>query len=261
MVKAALCFLGLVALAQPVPQTATGAVTGRIQDNDGGLIPGVTVYLENEVTQRKTISNSQGRYSFADIPPGTYRLEAELRMFRPFKRTDVVVTAGSRVTVDARLRINMGASPLSASGFDATDPVLARAVYEAVLGKVYRSASNHRSVVRTSLVPAVLPRAAWSGSFAAVAELRPRLEQAADGRPVFFRAQAFPAGVRLIGSAERYETRTSLTQVFFTADGRLAVVYYEHYCGNLCGEGSMVWLTRADSGVWQIAGDHTFWVS
>jgi hypothetical protein len=129
-----------------------------------------------------------------------------------------------------------------------------------VLPRIYRNTAGAIVVARTSLVPAWLSRDDWSGSFAAVAELRPTLERAADRAPVFLRAESFPPGVKLI-TAESGRQTTWFTPVFFTADGRRAVVYFEHYCGNVCGEGTMIWLTRTDAGGWQIGGSRTFWVS
>jgi hypothetical protein len=221
----------------------------------------VTVILDREGTTRRVTSNSSGGYSIADVPPGTYRIEMSLAGFRPFTRADVVVTAAVTTTINVKLPLNMGGSRLAPDGMDATDPALALGVYEAVLAKIYRNVPGDVVVVQTSLVPVLLTRDDWSGPFAAVAELRPTLERAADRAPVLLRREAFPAGVKLVTAVEREQRKTSVTPVFFTADGRRAVVYFEHYCGNLCAEGTMVWLTRTDAGVWQIGGSRTFWVS
>ncbi|HEY1306667.1 MAG TPA: hypothetical protein VGF24_24100 [Vicinamibacterales bacterium] len=159
------------------------------------------------------------------------------------------------------LRINNGRSTLPADRMDATDPAVARAVYEAVLPTIYRNTPGDIFVVRTSLVPAVLSRDGWSGRFAAVAELQSTLERAANRPPVFYRSEAFPAGVKLVTAVESGRRSTSFTPVFFTADGRRAVVYFEHYCGNLCGEGTPVWLTRTTAGAWQIGGGLMVWNS
>ena len=231
-------------------QQGTGIVRGRIQDSQGAAVPAATVTLEREGTIQQATSDANGRYSMAGVLPGVYRIEMELIGFRPFTRTDVIVIAGSTATVDGKLRVNIGRSLLSPDGLDATDPARARAVYEAVLPRIYPNASDEIFVERTSLVPVILHRDAWSTSFAAVAELRSTLERAGDRAPVFLRPEAFPARVKLVTAKEFGRRSTSFTPVFFTADGRRAVVYYEH-----SGGGTMVWLTRTDAGTWQIGGE------
>ena len=58
---------------------AFSSLSGTITDPSGGIIPGATVTIVNNETgvQRETVSYSQGRYSFAQIPPGNYRLAAK----------------------------------------------------------------------------------------------------------------------------------------------------------------------------------------
>jgi hypothetical protein len=253
--------LGWIALLV-VQQPGTGTVAGRIQDPEGTVVPGVMIILEHEGTTRKTTSDARGTYSIADVPAGTYRIDVQLPGFRPFSQANVIVNAGSTITINARLRLNNGRSTFPPDGMDRTDPALAQPVYAAVLAAIYRNAPSEMLVARTSLslVPAVLSQYDWTGSFSLVAELRSRLEQAADRAPVFLRAEEFPSGVKLVADGEG-SRRTSFTPVFFTADGSRAVVYYEHYCGMLCGQGVMVWLTRTTTRVWQISGSKLFWES
>ncbi|HEX6215157.1 MAG TPA: carboxypeptidase-like regulatory domain-containing protein, partial [Vicinamibacterales bacterium] len=54
-------------------QTFTGGLRGAVRDANG-VIPGVTVTLLNEETgaSRDAVSNEQGEYNFAAVPPGNY---------------------------------------------------------------------------------------------------------------------------------------------------------------------------------------------
>ena len=59
-----------------------------IQDADGGVLPGVTVTIENEGTgvfADCRFANAVGEYNFANVQPGTYTLRAELSGFAPFR--------------------------------------------------------------------------------------------------------------------------------------------------------------------------------
>jgi hypothetical protein len=52
----------------------------------------------------------------------------------------------------------------------------------------------------------------------------------------------------------------SLSPPGYSRSGDQAVVYVEHGCGSLCGEGRIVWLRRTD-GRWRIVRTHGVWVS
>jgi hypothetical protein len=59
----------------------------------------------------------------------------------------------------------------------------------------------------------------------------------------------------------RQRSYLRFTPVAFSADTLDALVYYEYYCGGLCGEGSAVWLRGQSSGRWQVRKIVGFWVS
>src|SRR3974390_3288761 len=61
-----------------------GEVTGRVTDPSGALIPGASVSLTNVNTSavRNVVTTEAGTYTFASIPPGSYRLRTELPGFK-----------------------------------------------------------------------------------------------------------------------------------------------------------------------------------
>src|SRR5687767_2803314 len=61
-------------------------IRGVVQDESGGVVPGVTVTATNELTglQRTTVSDGGGRFNFPSLLVGTYRVEASLEGFRKF---------------------------------------------------------------------------------------------------------------------------------------------------------------------------------
>ena len=89
-------------------QTAA-TLAGRILDSDGGVLPGVTVLVRQTETslQRVTLSDAQGRYTIAALPPGSYEIRAELTGFRPLVRSGVTLTIAQTVVVD--LTMTLGA--------------------------------------------------------------------------------------------------------------------------------------------------------
>ncbi len=74
-----LCSLGLAA-APALAQQTTGNITGRILDDQGSAVPGVSVTALNAQTgfSRTTVTDAEGVYRLNALPVGTYDLTADL---------------------------------------------------------------------------------------------------------------------------------------------------------------------------------------
>jgi hypothetical protein len=81
-ITALILVVGLVASTSSYAQggTSTATLSGRIVDDTGGRLPGVTVTVTHAATNRSraVVSNEEGLYRFAGLAPGTYALKAEL---------------------------------------------------------------------------------------------------------------------------------------------------------------------------------------
>src|SRR5687767_15979286 len=60
-----------------------GVITGRITDPSGATLPGVDVSLTSPALLggRSTVSDEQGSYRFALLPPGAYSVRFQLQGF------------------------------------------------------------------------------------------------------------------------------------------------------------------------------------
>jgi hypothetical protein len=86
----------------------TGAIKGKVVDQDGKPIPGVSVILTSSaLVQGKitTITDDNGRFRFVALTPGEYSVEASLEGFKPIKRTGLRLHIGMTLTVDLKLTI------------------------------------------------------------------------------------------------------------------------------------------------------------
>ena len=63
---------------------AQASLSGVVQDQTGGRMPGVTVTVTNQQTQEPYVSvtNAPGSFQFGNLPPATYELVAQLSGFR-----------------------------------------------------------------------------------------------------------------------------------------------------------------------------------
>ena len=100
-----------------VAQGTSGNITGQVLDPTGLGIPGARVTATNQATNvaTATTSTETGNYNIM-VYPGVYRLSAEAGGFKRYLRSDVTVTAGGAVRVDATLEIGSVAESVEISG-------------------------------------------------------------------------------------------------------------------------------------------------
>src|SRR5947209_5799419 len=105
----------LVGVLLPAAATAqarlTGAdVQGTVKDESGAVLPGVTVTVTNMETGlvRTSLTAGEGRYVIPALPPGTYKISAELQGFATVTRQGVVLVLGQLATADFGLKVAGG---------------------------------------------------------------------------------------------------------------------------------------------------------
>lgn len=88
-------------------QTDTGVIVGRVADDSGALLPGVTVTVTQEGTgiAATMATNDRGEYIFPGLRVGTYAVAAELQGFRRAVRREVRVNVQTRAQVDLQLSV------------------------------------------------------------------------------------------------------------------------------------------------------------
>src|SRR5919204_4818074 len=72
--------------------SASGVISGTIQDESGGALPGVTATLTSpalQVPQIVVASGADGSYRFGELPVGIYAIKFELGGFRTVIRDEL----------------------------------------------------------------------------------------------------------------------------------------------------------------------------
>jgi hypothetical protein len=123
-VLAALAIMSALGLAPAAAQTGQtfGELVGKVTDDQGGVLPGVTVTLSgpNVMGTPTAVSGTNGIYRFPAVNTGTYSLKFDLGGFAPLVRTGIVVPVRQTVTVDAVMKLASLQETVTVSGSSPT---------------------------------------------------------------------------------------------------------------------------------------------
>jgi outer membrane receptor protein involved in Fe transport len=98
--------------------STTGSINGKVTDNTGGVLPGVTVTASSPSMQgtRTDVTNEAGEYRFPAVAPGVYKLVYELAGFGTVNREGVQVGLGFTATVNTELGVATLQETVTVSG-------------------------------------------------------------------------------------------------------------------------------------------------
>ena len=106
------------AFAQGGGASSTGSISGEVKDEQGGVLPGVTVVATSPaaIGAQTAITNEAGIYRFPAVPPGDYALTYELAGFGPVTRDGIRITLGFNAQVNVSLRVATLQETVTVSG-------------------------------------------------------------------------------------------------------------------------------------------------
>ena len=92
-------------------------ISGTVSDATGALIPGVSVTATNTETAVMTtvVSNETGAYNFASLPPGTYKLTADLPGFQGQTFQNVALGQSDQLRFNFKLTVSSVAQTVEVS--------------------------------------------------------------------------------------------------------------------------------------------------
>jgi outer membrane receptor protein involved in Fe transport len=113
--------LGLLSLGarSGAGQEQDASVIGRVTDESGALLPGVTVTATSpslQVGSLSDVTNERGEYRLTPLPIGTYIVEYALAGFQTIRREELRLTAGFVARVDIAMKIGTIAETVTVSG-------------------------------------------------------------------------------------------------------------------------------------------------
>lgn len=94
-------------VASASAQQGTGELRGRVLDQQGGVLPGVTVVARNEGSGlfREIVSGADGTFFMSAMTPGSYEVTAQLSSFKKYQRGNVRIEVGKTQSIDVQLQV------------------------------------------------------------------------------------------------------------------------------------------------------------
>ena len=102
-----LCVVALLLSTVPARAQATAELAGRVTDESGAVLPGVTVTATQTDTgfSRTVVTDDGGNWVMPNLPTGPYRLEVSLQGFRTYAQTGITLQVDARPTINAALAV------------------------------------------------------------------------------------------------------------------------------------------------------------
>ncbi|MBS1818323.1 MAG: TonB-dependent receptor [Acidobacteria bacterium] len=112
-----------VGVTPALAQRTTGEISGKVVDESGGTLPGVTVTLRGEAmpNAQPVITSETGLYRFPVLPAGTYDVEFALEGFGTAKYEAIRVAVGQTIDVNVTMKVSSLNETLTVTG---TAPVV-----------------------------------------------------------------------------------------------------------------------------------------
>ena len=110
--------LAIISAGRASAQTGDGSLRGYVKDQQGGVLPGVTVTARSDVLLAPivAVTDTTGYYRLNSLPPGTYVIVVELPGFTTHKREGILMRAGLTLAIDIELTIGNVAETVTVSG-------------------------------------------------------------------------------------------------------------------------------------------------
>ncbi len=98
-------FATALLLALPA-QAQNTALSGKVMDQAGGVIPGVTVTLTSQTgVDRSEVTDGVGSFHFPQLAPGKYRVKAELAGFKTAVKEGLELLVDTPMTLELKLEV------------------------------------------------------------------------------------------------------------------------------------------------------------
>jgi len=97
-------------------QIQGGTISGVVKDEQGGVLPGVTVEAQGVDATQAFVTDTTGDYRFLNLAPGPYKITATLQGFTTVIRENIIVAVGRSVDLPLTLKVAAVAETITVTG-------------------------------------------------------------------------------------------------------------------------------------------------
>ncbi len=105
--------IALLLATMAFAQIPSGSITGTVKDEQGGVLPGVSVTLQGVDATRTLTSDERGEFRFFNLAPGPYKVTVSFPGFTSTVRENVTVEVGRNVDLPTVMKVASVASTVS----------------------------------------------------------------------------------------------------------------------------------------------------
>ena len=152
-------------LATPaLAQTLTGSITGTVKDEQGAILPGVTVTLTGKQGTKTETTDASGVYRFPALEVGTYAVSADLSGFQKAGFDNIAISAGRELAIDLVMKIGGLTESVTVSGASPVVDVKSSATETTISQSLLFSAPITRTAINViNYAPGVSNSSAYGG--------------------------------------------------------------------------------------------------
>jgi hypothetical protein len=117
--RGSLLLAGILTLwAASASAQAIGSIFGKVTDDSGAVLPGVTVTVAGPSLQQPlvAVTTGTGAFQFPNVPIGKFTVTFEMSGFKKVTRPDVVIESGFNAGIDAKLELGALTEEVTVSG-------------------------------------------------------------------------------------------------------------------------------------------------
>src|SRR5205085_2311981 len=115
---AAIAAAVLLTVAGAAAQVQTGIISVKAVDDQGAVMPGVSVAISSPVLPRaiEGVTDASGVFQVPGMAPGTYTVKLSLQGFQTVNREDVIVRQSQTVTIEVPMRVGAISEAVTVKG-------------------------------------------------------------------------------------------------------------------------------------------------
>ncbi|HEX7251410.1 MAG TPA: carboxypeptidase-like regulatory domain-containing protein, partial [Thermoanaerobaculia bacterium] len=112
----AICTMAIPAAVYAQYGVSTGGILGKVVDEQGGVLPGVSVIVKGPGAPITVYTDARGEFRVTNIDPGNYTLTVALQGFSTVNRENVVVQVGKNTELSIPMKLSAVAATVTVTG-------------------------------------------------------------------------------------------------------------------------------------------------